>query len=298
MLHNFLSMGTRGIGIGLALISVSGLVASVTAAEKTLLRYRFQPGQVVRYSVQLRDDYFVQIGETSERPYTSQASIKNYRVLSVDSNGVAEIEITLLEQVRAETHQGGDTFKFDSTQPGQNVPTLFLPMQAIVGVPHLRLKVSPTGVTSDPVPLSGLPLPESGPEAALDVLLRLPEQPVEVGERWAEEFQVPVNVSRELKKQVRMQRQYHLTSLEGDIATIVVTTKSLTPLNVPEEEVQLLLRTPTVTVKLDLRQGLIVSRSLKLEKQVVGLENGRGTVSVRQEHLERLIPARQASAKP
>jgi hypothetical protein len=266
------------------------------AADPVLLRYKFETGQKVRYSVQMRDDYLVQVGESQESPYNSQASIKSFRVISVDEQGNARLELTLLEQVRVEASQNGELLKYDSSLPAEDVPELFLPMQAMLGRPHLQLTVSPTGAVSEVTPLGGAKAEDEGKELAMDVLDRLPEEPMAVGARWTEDFHVPIQVGQGLKKNARMQRQYELLSVADNVATIQQVTKVLTPLATPEEEVQLLLRTPRVEIRLDLQKGQVLSRTLTLDNQVAGLERGIGTVSVKRKHVEQLIPTARVSS--
>lgn len=282
----------------LAVLIVMACLSASVAAEPVLLRYRFREGDIVRYAVQLRTDYTLQLGEKKEAPYTAQSSIKNYRVVSVGEDGSAQLELMLLEKVRAEKSENGQVDTYDSTQPDGPVPPFFNDMKAMVGRPHLKLTASPTGGVSDLEPLLGQPVAQMN-EAAMDVLVRLPEEAVEIGGTWNDEFNVPITVAGQdaLKKNIRLQRQYTLKSVDKAIATIEITNKILTPVTAPEEELQLIMRGSTQVIELDLERGLLLSQVTTHDKTVAGIQMGQGVISVKQMRVERLVdPARTAAA--
>jgi len=259
---------------------------------KTLLRYRFQPGQVVRYDVTLNDDYKIQIGADSDEPYSHQSSIKNYTVKSVNPDGSAVLQLTI-ESVDLEIYQNGETFRYDSradTTP-QEQP-VFEAMKNLVGKPHLQITMSTRGEVSAFTPMvPGNQVPNNPQQVAFDVLLRLPEEPLAVGESWKEDFEVVLAIpDSKLTKNARMQREYKLLSLENQLATIDVHTKVLSILDSPDEEMQLLRRKPEGTVVLDLNRGLLIRKTLRQDNQVSGFEMGPSLMSFRQNITEKIRP--------
>lgn len=271
--------------------------AAAENSEKVLLRYRFEPGQVVRYDVTLNDDYKIQVGSTTDEPYSHQSSVKNYTVKSVLPDGSAVLQLTI-ESVQLEIQQNGDTFRYDSaadTDP-QEQP-VFEAMKNLVGKPHLQITMSPRGEVSAFTPMvPGNQVPDNPQQVAFDVLLRLPEEPLAVGENWKEEFEVVLPIpDSKLTKTIKMQRKHLLQSLEGDLATIDVQTKVLTILESTDEEMQLLRRTPSGTVVLDLKQGQLISKTLSQDNQVSGFERGASFMGFRQKLSEKIRPAQTAA---
>lgn len=271
---------------------------STETGNDVTLRYQFREGEIVRYAVSLRDRYTIQVGEVQDSPFSRQESTKNYRVLSVKEDGSARLELTLLEQVAARISQNGEEMSFDSRDRYDEIPAPFRPLAAMVGRPYLRLTVSPTGEVSDIRPLiEGAETPDEISQTALDVLLRLPEEPVAVGGNWNENYEVPIRLPDNpmLKKYVKMQRRYHLKSIDDGRATIELTTKILSPIQDPDEELQLTRRTASGTIVLDLEGGTLLSRSLSLENSVVGFGgNAASVMKVEHRHTEKQVSPRTA----
>lgn len=263
-------------------------------AESFLLRYKFQPGQIIRYEVSLHDDYVIKIGEVTEEPHSYQDSIKSYRVVSVNEDGSAVIEL-MMEWASLDLFQNGAKAKFDSDKDDEP-EFIFQQIASMIGKPHLRLTMSTTGEASNLQPL--LNQKDEPDKLAIDVLVPLPEKPVKVGGLWKEDISVPLNLpSSPLKQMVKVQRRYFVRSVEEGIATITIKTKVLTPLNDPELELQLLRRQPEGTMQIDLNRGLLLSRTLTQNNQVVNFGKGASQMNFKQRHTEKLLPQQVASGK-
>ncbi|SFI04812.1 DUF6263 family protein [Planctomicrobium piriforme] len=260
-------------------------------AQPVTLRYHFQPGQIVRYDVTMNDDYRIQIGAAVDSPYSHNHSSKHYEVKSVAPDGSAVLVLTI-DAIQLEIFQNGGKIKYDSRnkETAKNEP-VFLALEDLVGKPHLQLIISPRGAVSNYQPLVAKDQVPSDPAtAAFDVLVALPEQPVKVGETWKEAFEAAVNLTgSEVKKQVKMQRHYTLTSHENGLATIEIKTKILTLLEDADEEMQLLRRTPCGTVVIDTQRGLLVSKTLTQNNEVTGFQNGASVITFKQLQEEKLL---------
>jgi len=273
---------------------------SADDSGKTLLRYKFTPGQVVRYDVTLNDDYQIQVGTETDEPYSHQQSVKNYQVMSVNPDGSAILQLTI-ESVQLEIYQNGDKFNYDSlVDTGPQEQAVFQAMKNLVGKPHLQITMSTRGEVSAFLPLvKGNQVPDNPQQVAFDVLLRLPEEPLAEGESWKENFQVilPIPDSK-LTRTVKMQRQHTLKKLEGALATIDVETKVLSILESTDDEMQLLRRQPDGTVIIDLERGLLVSKTLHQDKQVTGFGTGASFMNFKQRLSEKLRLDQTASEQP
>ncbi|CAK9106491.1 Uncharacterized protein SCF082_LOCUS49599 [Durusdinium trenchii] len=284
----------------LALLGFASLLPnrSSTAADdaQVTLRYRFQPGQVVRYHVDEQANYHVQVGTTTEDPHSHQTSQKSYRVLEVLPDGSARLELSI-DQVKIDLKQNEESFQYDSSKdaaPGQ----MFQQVASMVGKPYLRLTASPIGLVSDIQALAGGTAPEaSEKDPAIDVFVPLPEEPVSVGTIWREDFSVEIHVSPTLKKSVKLQRRFRLESIDGSRAKIAVETVVLTPIRDPDEEIQLIRRTPRGSITLDIERGLLVDKSLSLENRVSGFGGTQSLMTIEQSHREKIIEA-TASGTP
>lgn len=255
-------------------------------AQEYLLRYKFREGQEIRYEVSLHDDYVVKIGDLTEEPHSYQDSVKSYRVISVAEDGSAVLELKM-EWAALDLFQNGAKANFDSRED-MKPEELFRPIASMIGKPHLRLTISPTGKVSNLNPLLGSQ--EKPGDLAVDVLVELPEKPVKVGSIWTENMDVPLNLPNSpLKQAVKVQRRYFLRSVSDGVATITVKTKVLTPLNDPELELQLIRRQPQGSMQVDLNRGLLISRTLTQDNEVVNFGNGASHMQFKQKHTEKVI---------
>ena len=257
-------------------------------AETFLLRYQFKKGQVVRYEDSLRDDYIIQLGESTEKQYSYQKSEKNYRVISVNKDGSAELEL-MFDWVVIDLSQNGVTAHFDSRIDEKPAP-LFEPMAAIVGKPRLRITVSPTGDISN---VQSLLAKQKAPgKSTFDDFPKLPEKPVKVGGHWKEDVAVPLRFSAnsKLKQTVKLQRRYFVRSLKDGIVDISVKTKVLTPVTSPELQLQLIRRQPQGSFQMNLKTGMFLSRTLTQDNRVLNFGNGASQMDFTHLHTEKMLP--------
>lgn len=266
-------------------------------SQPVTLQYRFEPGQIVRYEVGLSDTYRIQLGETVEEPFSRQTSRKNYRVISVREDGSAELEL-MIEAIVMQIGKAGmieHEYRSDQKEVSN---AAFTGVSQMVGKPYLRLTMSPTGEVSNIRPLLN---PEQTTEdvsqAALDIMIRLPEQPLNVGATWREDFETSVSLGEgTLRKPIKMQRRFTLRSVENGLATVAMETKVLTAINEPDEELQMLRRQPTGTLVLDLNRGILVNRTLTQENEVTGFGgNAASLIRFKQQHVEKLTGPQTAA---
>lgn len=256
-------------------------------AETFLLRYKFEVGQVVRYEDSLKDNYVIKVGQNTEKQHSHQKSEKNYRVISVNEDGSAELELTF-EWVTIDISQNGAKAKFDSRLDKKPEP-LFEPMAAMVGKPRLRLTVSSTGKISNVQPLVNKQ--KKPGKFTFDDLPELPEKPMKVGGIWKEDISVPVSFpgNPKLKQIIKLQRRYFVRSLKDGIVDISVKTKVLTPLNNPEIELQLIRRQPQGDFQINLKTGLFLSRNLTQDNRVLNFAKGPSQMDFTQVHTEKML---------
>lgn len=288
------------IVLGVVIALAGSLACAADTPEKVALRYRFEPGQVVRYDVTLNDDYKIQVGSSTDEPYSHQTSVKSYTVKSVLPDGSAVMQLTI-ESVQLEIQQNGETFRYNSSADStpQEQP-VFQAMKNLVGKPHLQITMSPRGEVSAFTPMvPGNQVPDNPQQVAFDVLLRLPEAPLAVGEDWKEDLEIVLPIPDSmLTRTIKLQRRYTLKSLDGDLATIDVQTKILSLLESTDEEMQLLRRTPSGTVVLNLKKGQLISKRLHQDNQVSGFERGASFMGFRQQLIENIRNPQSASEAP
>ena len=251
-------------------------VAVDPESGKFTLRYRFVEGQVLHYVTLDESVVDVHASEGATTVSYSTQTWKHYRVKSIRPDGQAVLVMTT-DRIVMKASGEGHQIEFDSSRPGKP-PAEFATVVDTVGWAFAELTLSPTGqLMKVKYLLDRKDRVETIPDRDLQVLTLLPESSVAVGDTWTERFDVPVKIEgSRLQRSVKLQRNYKLTACENGQAVIDLDTIVITPLNDPAIEAQLIQRTPSGAVTLDLGQGQLTAKRTTLANEVVGF-NGPGS---------------------
>ncbi len=264
---------------------VSGVLAgaipviAADASEKYTLRYKFLAAKNVGYTVENISAVELHQGEAEQQVQHRELTDKHYQVINVDLQGNCILDLSIDRVQMSAAVDGGESVEFDS-RTGDAPPPEFEGVAEKIGQPHVRVKVSPLG---EVLSLQWLQKDEQQPLTAknagnLDILMRLPEEPVGIGDVWKERFETDISVGESLQKAVTIQRTYRLTAVNGNVASIQLDTSVITPLREPEQEAQLIQKTPSGTIEFDLERGLMLSRQTKVDQQVVGFSGPKSFI--------------------
>ncbi|MCA8994515.1 MAG: hypothetical protein KDA88_21230 [Planctomycetaceae bacterium] len=272
-------------------------VASAHSEDPVLLQYKFQEGQVVRYSVSDRDDYDIQVAQQKDAPFTDQKSVKQYRVVKVNDDGSAVLEV-MFESVKLTIRSAGETKTLDTQAAANGDDPVFSTLQEIVGKPHVQVTAAPNGQLSEVKPLvERAGQPDEISKNALDAFITLPSQPIAVGTAWREDFNVPIRVNPKLSKAIKLQRRFYFQSLEDGKATITFETKILSPVNDPDDEIQLIQRPTRGRIVLDMNRGIVVEKTVSLDNTVTGFGGIASSMTLKKLHQEVLLNTQVAAAE-
>lgn len=272
----------------LRVFTLSAAVLSCLSAGLTLgeepsaatyrLAYQFEAGQTLEYVSEHASSIFVQVGDVADTVRNTVESGKRYEVVSVDEDGNAVLQ-PKIHYVRLTADHQGEHVEWDS-RSREEAPAEFQSIADSLNAPLGTVQVSPAGAVTV-VALRG-----SAADGAqlqgdqFDLFPTLPEQPITVGESWKENFEVQIHAQQNLKKKVSMQRLLTLKSVEKGRAVIDVRTLILSPIRDPLEEGQLIQRTPSGTITMDIETGKIISREMKIDKRVVGFQGPQTSLQV------------------
>lgn len=297
------------------LLALSLLPATITATEessspepepaveetpaKYLLRFKFEPNQKVTYKIKHENTRTLRKGEVIEIAYDKSEAVKHFTVRNVTEEGTAKLE-SMIDQVKLTTrfNNEGKPIVFDSTEPGQP-PRVFKKVKDTIGKPLAETTFSARGAvlkTKNLLPNSQASTPtgnkkqkDSKPDPSLNFLLEFPEAPLSIDDRWSYTFEIHnLKVDKVLTKSARMKREYRLKDVQNEIATLTYKTTLLSPIRDPKVLTQLLEKTPSGTIKFDMKQGIIVSRTAELDKTEFGFngsDSSMRAVSTRTETL-------------
>lgn len=269
-------------------------VVNAGAEPQQQLIYKFSPGEFVHYEVVTSHAVDTEFDGGKETVQTDATSHRNVRVVSVSNDGSAVLEPMVKKTVMRAAFNGLAPIVYDSDS--KDPPQLqFEKIAKTIGRPLTRTTFASNGEMIKVVPLSGAP--DTAVEVAnksdfaMNSLMILPKQPVGVGAIWRERF--PVKVGPENSRvapPVTLQREYQLVKLEGGIATISLRTATLTPLDNPQIEAELLSRQVKGTITFDVNRGVILSQSSVAGGKVVGAFGPKTAMKSVLETKERLVP--------
>jgi hypothetical protein len=277
--------------------------AENSAASKFRLRYQFQAGQSVYFTVHNETQRSFQYKESRAEMQEGSDSLKHYRVLSTTDDGDAVLELTI-DRTRMWIKQDDELVVYDSTQGGKP-PAAFAGVNGTVGKPWLHVTVSVRGETLVAASPGGTIVPggdSKGLHSSSDFLSRvlplLPAEEVAVGAKWKEPFTIEVPETDTLTKQARLQRVYTLDKVEGDIATIKMKTEILTPDRTPKQEARIAQILYSGTFTLDRAQGLLVGRDLNVKQQVPNFDGPSTEMKLAVSQQDDIATAGAATAAP
>jgi hypothetical protein len=265
--------------------------ASGAAKGAVTLKYKWEANQIFYFDSTSLMSISTQKDTTAETAMNESRSFKHYRVISVDPDGNALLEL-IIDRVKMLARFGeNDPLTFDSNSEAAPPPQL-RGIRDGIGKPTARVQVSAYGTLKDVTRL-GAAAPGKGAVADNDpsnnFLTVLPEMPTEIGGTWSEKIDVRVSVSKELTQNVTILRKFQLDAVEGNIARISMNSTVLTPVKDPMIIGQLIQRTPSAKIVFDIEKGQIVSRETRLDKTEIGVLGPNSSMRAVGEFVEKMV---------
>ena len=228
------------------------------------LRYRYRMGEVLRYRVLHQADMRSTIEGSTQEAESKSESIKAWKVTDVLPSGEIEF-VHLVEAVRMSNRTPNQPeMKYDS-EKDSSPPPAFRQAAGSIGVPLSVIRINSNGESvsreeKHPQPVVTEDMP---------ITLRLPDEPVAVGDEWDMSYHVEVERKSGDKMKVRTRRVCTLKSVKRGMATIAVEYQVLTPVSAFIES-QLIQRLTKGTVRFDLKRGRIISQKFEADHRVLG----------------------------
>ncbi len=262
----------------------AGLTTPAHAAdEKQTLQYKFKMGEVLRYSVKHATNIRTTIEGTSQEAESQSESIKAWKVTDVLPSGVMEF-VHVVEVVRMSNRVPNRAVTQYDSESDKTPPPGFEQAARAVGVPLSLIRIKPSGqIVHREVKH---PQPESSED--LPIIMRLPDDPIAVGEQWDFTYDVEVERKSGTKLQVRTRRVCTLQSVGGGIAMIGVDYQILTPVSAFVES-QLVERVTKGTVRFDMQRGRVISQKFEADKRVLGFAGDTSSMHYVSRLEERLL---------
>lgn len=263
-----------------------------------LLRYKFEPGQMVAYDTVQDVEFTSRYTEASEIAKNRTSTTKCYKVTKVHPDGSAELDLVIRRVVMEVGFNESELETvFDSSSPELRSEK-YDHVAKTIGVSQGLFHFAPSGKLIKLLHLDpSTPMPDPKTSQTKDVdgeshrtfLLLLPEKEVRAGDSWVDHYELRVALEGSLQQKIKMKRTYTLVRVENGIATISLSTQILSPIDNVNIEIQLIQRELAGTIRFDLEKGLILERNIAIDKTVIGPSGSKFSMRAKSDYTERLV---------
>lgn len=264
-----------------------------SAPDKTTceLRYKCKIGEVLRYEVSHRAAIHSTIDQATQAAQTRTDSIKAWKITDVLPDGAIEF-LTVVERVHMVNQlPDKDPTEYDS-QRNETPPPGFEDAARSIGVPLSLVRITPFGkLLRRDEKLKRQAGDDDGP-----IAVRLPEQPVAIGDTWDEPFELTVTLKTGGTKMIHTRRHYKLARVENGVATIAVDYQVLSPVDAHIES-QLVQRLMDGEVRFDIEAGRVVSQKMDVDKRILGFAGPTSSMSYLMRMEEKLLPPAKVATR-
>ncbi len=257
------------------------------------LQYKLSRGDVLRYDVTHEASISGTSDNVTQTAQSKTDSVKCWKVTDVLPNGDIEF-MNVCERVHM-MNQLPDrkATEYDSAVD-KTPPPGFEDAAKAVGVPLSTIRITPHGKVVN----RQLKIANQGSKEDALIVLRLPENPVEIGDTWDEPFEVKVGVPQGESRSIKTRWHHKLTDVKDGIAMIEVTYQVLSPTDAGVE-LELVQRMMSGQVEFDVKKGRVQSQKMDVDKRIIGFAGPTSSMQYIMKMEEKLIPEEpKTAAKP
>ncbi len=259
-------------------------------AHTYLLRYHFEPGEILRWKVVHRALVNTTVSGTSQTAETTSTSVKLWKVLPATDRNQFRFEHQV-EKVEMRQQLTGREEVIYNSETGAAPPPGFEDAAKCVGVPLALVTIDQQGNVLHREQQKASPHENNG-----QIVIPLPTEAVAVGHVWSFPYDVQVILRSGEAHQIKTRQRFTLENVERQIASIQVETQVLSPIDNPEIEAQLIQREMSGIVKFDIPSGRIIEQRMDLDKNVVGFSGESSSLHYVMRFTEELLPVEKTAA--
>jgi hypothetical protein len=262
---------------------------------KFTLRYKFQPGEVIRTQVWHRANSETTISGSTQTAETTSGSVKVWRIKDVDHASNVTIEHSVESVYMRQKISGRQEITYNS-QTDKQPPPAYASVAKEVGVPLTTVTIDPSGkVLKRTDQRTGA----SGDPQNSQMVMPLPAEPIAVGESWNQPLDVTLTLEDDETKVVKTRQHYTLDKVANGIATISLVTQVLTPVSNPKVQSQLIQHLKQGSIRFDIDSGRVLAQQLELDERVLGFHGADSSVHFVGRFTEEYLPPDpKTAAKP
>jgi hypothetical protein len=273
------------------MVPAQAQAATPDDGAKVRLRYRFEPGETLRWKVTHRNRTRTTVSGTTQSAETTSVSVKVWEMKEIRPDGTATFVHSVEDVDMWQKMTDRAEVRYDSQEEGK-APRGFEHLAQSVGVPLATVTMDPQGRV--------LKRERHEAKAAAKskglVAIPLPDEPVAVGERWSKTEEIRVRPNMGSFRTIKARQTFELEEVETGVATIRVSTQILTPIDDPAVEWQVVQHEKRGTVRFDIGAGRILSQHLEVDRRVVGFRGETSSLHYATQFDEELLPKIAATA--
>jgi len=269
------------------LVPVPAVADDANSDGKVTLRYRFEPGQTLRWEVTHRNRTRTTVSGTTRSAETNSVSVKVWEVREVQPDGTATFVHSVEDVDMWQKLSDRAEVRYDS-QDQEKAPLGFEHVAESVGVPLATITMDPLGKLTERKHHEAKAAAKS--QGKGPVAIPLPEHPVGVGERWSKIEEIRAKMDYGGIRKIKARQRFELEEIQTGVATIRISTQILTPIDDPAIEWKVVQHEKTGEVRFDVDAGRILSQTLEVDKRVVGFRGETSSMHYSMEFEEKLLP--------
>jgi hypothetical protein len=228
------------------------------------LQYKLSRGDVLRYDVTHQASISGTSDKTTQTAQSKTDSVKSWKITDVLPSGDIEF-MNVCERVHMMNQlPDGKATEYDSTRD-KTPPPGFEDIAKAIGVPLSTMRITTHGQVLN----RQVKVRNQGSNDDAPIVLRLPDNPVAIGDTWDEPFEVKVNLPKGASRPIKTRWHHKLVDVKDGIASIDVTYQVLSPTDAGVE-LELVQRMMTGRVNFDIEQGRIQSQKMEVDKRIIG----------------------------
>jgi|GEM_PF-2396435 len=259
--------------------------------DKYTLRYKFQPGDVLKSKITQQTRVETTISGTTQGAEIATVSHKSWRVTKIDEQGNITFETQWDAIDMRQKMSGREEVRYNSATD-KTAPPGYESTAAMIGIPLSLLTIDPRGkiISRESKNEQSEKLHENGTYLAKQqVLVPLPQEPVVLGQPWSTPTEIKVTID-ETPRVIQARHRYQVDKIEGKVAVIAYETV-LPPITDPQTRSQVIQQLGRGVIRFDMQIGRVLSQVTDVDERVLGFHGMNSSIHFLSRFTEELIPA-------
>lgn len=247
------------------------LVAAPQTFAQLPWQFKWQKGQTFTYKIK----HVTSVTETLEKGTNKSESnldlVNRWTVSDIDARGIATMSLTLVSMRNEQKRANGEALLFDSQNLEKSTPEFRDQMIKYIGQTVAVVRLDGFGRVIDV---------KQGNAANFDAeppfVVVFPEAKAAVGQAWRRPYTLVLEPPFGAGEKFEVEQRYNCSKIEGNKATVGITTEFKTMPDNARERLPLLQKEISGEVVVDLQAGRLISARLNIDKTIEN-HQGKGT---------------------